>query len=64
MTIKDFMTHQHRACDELLALAENAMDKKDFEDAGEKYQNFNYILSFNFFHKKFEQKVQAKKLNS
>jgi hemerythrin-like domain-containing protein len=40
MTIKDFMTHQHRACDELLALAEDAIDKKDFEDAGEKYNDF------------------------
>ena len=40
MTIKGFMTHQHRACDELLALAEDALDKKDFEDASKKYQDF------------------------
>lgn len=40
MTIKDFMTHHHRDCDQLLALAEDALDKNDFEDAQKKYQDF------------------------
>jgi hemerythrin-like domain-containing protein len=40
MTIKDFMTHHHRGCDQLLALAEDAMDKKDFEEAQNKYKDF------------------------
>ncbi|WP_345993987.1 hemerythrin domain-containing protein [Sulfurimonas sp. HSL-1716] len=40
MTIKDFMTHHHRDCDQLLAAAEEAVDKKDFEDAQEKYNKF------------------------
>ncbi|MBU0632571.1 hemerythrin domain-containing protein [bacterium] len=40
MTIKDFMTFKHRACDELLALAEEAVEKKDFADAEEKYREF------------------------
>jgi hemerythrin-like domain-containing protein len=40
MTIKDFMTHQHRGCDQLLVLAEDALDKNDFEDAQKKYQDF------------------------
>lgn len=40
MTIKDFMTFNHRACDELLALAEEAVEKKDFVDADEKYREF------------------------
>ena len=40
MTIKDFMTHHHRGCDQLLALAEDAMNKEDFGDAAKKYQDF------------------------
>lgn len=40
MTIKDFMTHQHRECDQLLVLAEDAVENKDFEDAVKKYKDF------------------------
>lgn len=40
MTIKDFMTHHHRGCDALLSLVEDAIDKKDFVDAREKYTEF------------------------
>ena len=40
MTIKDFMTHHHRGCDQLLALAEDAVEKKDFDDALVKYKDF------------------------
>jgi hemerythrin-like domain-containing protein len=40
MTIKDFMTHQHRECDQLLVLTEDAVENKDFEDAVKKYKDF------------------------
>ncbi len=40
MTIKDFMTHHHRECDQFLVEVENAVDKKDFEDARIKYEMF------------------------
>ena len=40
MTIKDFMIHQHRACDQLLTMAEDSVEKKDFDDAMIKYKNF------------------------
>lgn len=40
MTIKDFMTHHHRGCDQLLVLVEDAVDKKDFTDAVIKYKDF------------------------
>ncbi len=40
MTIKDFMTQNHRDCDQLEALAEEAMDSKDFDSAQKKYEDF------------------------
>lgn len=40
MTIKDFMTHHHRECDQLLTLAEDAVENKNFDDATLKYKNF------------------------
>ena len=40
MTIKDFMTHKHRECDHLLAEAEDAVEKGDFDSALEKYMAF------------------------
>ena len=40
MTIKDFMTHKHRECDHLLAEAEDAVEKGDFDAALEKYLAF------------------------
>ena len=40
MTIKDFMTHSHRSCDQLLVLVEDAVDKKDFEGALLKQKDF------------------------
>ena len=40
MTIKDFMTHNHRECDRLLTLAEDAIEKGDFDDAKAKYEDF------------------------
>ena len=40
MTIKDFMTHKHRECDHLLAEAEEAVEKGDFDTALEKYTAF------------------------
>ncbi len=40
MTIKDFMTHKHRECDHMLAQAEDAVEKGDFDSALEKYLAF------------------------
>jgi hemerythrin-like domain-containing protein len=40
MTIKDFMTNQHRDCDDKLTLVEDAIEKKDFDEAMLKYMEF------------------------
>ena len=37
MTIKDFMTHHHRECDQYLVAVEVAVDKKDFQEASKRY---------------------------
>ena len=62
MTIKDFMTHHHRGCDQLLALAEDALDKNDFEDAQKKYDDFkeetlkHFEMEENYLFLLFEEK--------
>jgi len=40
MTIKDFMTNQHRECDRKLTLVEDAIETKDFDEAMLKYMEF------------------------
>lgn len=62
MTIKDFMTHSHRGCDQLEALAEDAMDKKDFEEAQKKYEDFkeetlkHFLMEEEYLFPLFEEK--------
>jgi hemerythrin-like domain-containing protein len=48
MTIKDFMTHKHRECDHLLADAENAVEKGDFDSALERYLAFKHETLLHF----------------
>ena len=40
MTIKDFMIHKHRECDHILAEAEDAVEKGEFDTALERYLAF------------------------
>ena len=40
MTIKDFMTHKHRECDEYLSKAEEALENGDRDKALEEYMKF------------------------
>ena len=62
MTIKDFMTHSHRGCDQLLALVEDAVEKKGFENALVKYKDFqdetlnHFAMEEQFLFPLFEEK--------
>ncbi len=40
MTIKEFMTQDHKKCDEFLSKAEEALDKSDIENAKKNYEMF------------------------
>lgn len=42
MTIKDFMTHDHRRCDEILAQLEDAVEANDWDKAKEKCDEFEH----------------------
>ena len=63
MTIKDFMTHKHRECDHLLAQAEDAVEKGDFDAALERYMAFkketldHFAMEEEFLFPKFEEKT-------
>jgi len=63
MTIKDFMTHKHRECDHLLAQAEEAVEKGDFDTALEQYLAFkketleHFAMEEDFLFPKFEEKT-------
>ncbi len=48
MTIKDFMTHKHRECDEYLSKAEDAIEKNDEQKAKEEYKNFKKETMLHF----------------
>lgn len=62
MTIKDFMTHSHRDCDQLEALVEEAMDNKDFDLAQKKYEDFkaqtlkHFLMEEEYLFPLFEEK--------
>lgn len=62
MTIKDFMTHSHRGCDQLLVLVEDAVDKNDFEGAETRYKDFkdetlnHFAMEESFLFPLFEEK--------
>jgi hemerythrin-like domain-containing protein len=62
MTIKEFMTQQHRECDSKLTFVEDAIEKKDFDDAMMKYMEFknetlhHFSLEEDYLFPMFEEK--------
>lgn len=62
MTIKDFMTHHHRGCDQLLTLVEDSIEAKDFDAASTKYKDFedetlkHFKMEEEYLFKLFEEK--------